>query len=584
MKELLSKGRWPLPLLSGLLLVLAFPPFKLLLPSFVALVPLLVFIGEREPGREGRWQATRGALLTGAVYFGLLLYWLVIALIYYSLLAIPAYLGTVAVLAIFTGMFGWSVHYVQNRLRIPLALTAAALWTAAEWLQGHLGDLSFPWLGLGTSLAAYPSLAGAADLVGARGLTFWLAALNGLLAMLLLRWRARRAVRPALALTTVVVLVLPMAYGIWRDQTIHMRPVATVAVVQPNIPEDLKMNARLAVDSSLRSLTNLTDAVRRGSVDLVVWPEVAVPQVMDTTSNTNVARIVEYLSERADAPILAGAFGEGRSRAGRPVYYNAAFYVTADSVSNTWYAKHYLVPFVERVPFVNPDWLESITGPLKWFGGLGRGEGAPLMGPAQRRFGVLICYESIFAQLSRRYRREGADYLLNITNDAWYGRKPWYARTSALWQHPSHLVLRAIENRVGIARAANTGISMFVDPRGHTYDRTPLFQPAVRADTVYTTDDVTLFTRWGDWLATGASGLAVILVLFAWLGSRGELGALARREMGGPPPSPHRRGDGEAGRTAPHAPRPGGGNPAASSLPPESAAEEGGPPSPDGGG
>jgi apolipoprotein N-acyltransferase len=548
------KGQWPLPLLSGLLLVLAFPPFKLLLPSFVALVPLLVFIGEQDATHEGRWRATRGALLTGAVYFGLLLYWLVIALIYYSLLAIPAYLGTVAVLTIFTGMFGWSVHYVQSRLRIPLALTAAALWTAAEWLQGHLGDLSFPWLGLGTSLAAFPSLAGAADLVGARGLTFWLAAVNGLLAMILLRWRARRPVRAGLAVTTVVLLVLPMAYGIWRDQTLHMRPVARVAVVQPNIPEDLKMNPRLALDSSVTSLTHLTDRVPRGSVDLIVWPEVAVPEVMDTTSHTNVARLVEFLSMRAEAPIVAGAFGQ-KSRPGRrPIYYNAAFYVMPDSVSNTWYAKHYLVPFVERVPFINPDWLESITGPLQWFGGLGRGEGAPLMGPAGQRFGVLICYESIFAQLSRRYRREGADYLLNITNDAWYGRKPWYARTSALWQHPSHLVLRAIENRIGIARAANTGISMFVDPRGRTYDRTPLFQPAVRADTVYTTDETTLYTRWGDWLATGATGLAVILVLLAWLSSRGTLGTRARTAMGRPPPGS--RPDGET-PTTPPAPPPG---------------------------
>ncbi len=541
---------WPLPLLSGLLLVLAFPPFKLLLPSFVALVPLFVFIGEQEPTRDGRWRATRGSLLAGAVYFGLLLYWLVIALIYYSLLAIPAYLGTVAVLAIFTGMFGWSLHYVQSRLRLPLALTGAAFWTAAEWLQGHLGDLSFPWLGLGTSLAAFPSLAGAADLVGARGLTFWLAAVNGLLAMLLLRWRARRAVRPGLVATTVAVLVLPMAYGIWRDHTIQLRPVANVAVVQPNIPEDLKMDARLAVDSSLRSLTNLTDAVPRGAVDLVAWPEVAVPQVLDTTSHTNLARVIEYLSTRASAPILAGAFGEGRSRSGRRIYYNAAFYVMPDSVSNTWYAKHYLVPFVERVPFINPDWLESITGPLKWFGGLGRGEGAPLMGPPGKRFGVLICYESIFAPLSRRYRQEGADYLVNITNDAWYGRKPWYARTSALWQHPSHLVLRAIENRVGIARAANTGISMFVDPLGHTYDRTPLFQPTMRADTVYTTDDITLFTRWGDWLATGASALAVLLVLFARFGSRGGPGFPARTETGSvAPPDAAGAGRGEGEKT-----------------------------------
>ncbi|HKJ92560.1 MAG TPA: hypothetical protein VJ957_05290, partial [Longimicrobiales bacterium] len=143
------------------------------------------------------------------------------------------------------------------------------------------------------------------------------------------------------------------------------------------------------------------------------------------------------------------------------------------------------------------------------------------------------------------------------TNDAWYGRKPWYARTSALWQHPSHLVMRAIENRVGIARAGNTGISMFVDPLGHTYDRTPLFQPAMRADTVYTTNVTTLYVRWGDWLATGASAAGVILVLLAWLGARGKLGSgpwtTPRRPL--PPRTAPPGGPGKKG-AAPPLPRP----------------------------
>src|SRR5690606_23789234 len=132
------------------------------------------------------------------------------------------------------------------------------------------------------------------------------------------------------------------------------------------------------------------------------------------------------------------------------------------------------------------------------------------------RFGVLICYESIFAGLSRTYRRAGADFLVNMTNDAWYGREPWWARTSALWQHPAHLTMRAIEQRVGIARAANTGISMYVDPHGRTYQRTDLFEPDVRIDTVYTTSAVTLYSRWGDWLATMAAVATLALLVLAW--------------------------------------------------------------------
>ncbi len=113
--------------------------------------------------------------------------------------------------------------------------------------------------------------------------------------------------------------------------------------------------------------------------------------------------------------------------------------------------------------------------------------------------------------------------LVNITNDAWYGREPWYARTTALWQHPAHMVMRAIENRMGVARAANTGISMFVDPVGRVYDATPLFQRDVRVDTVYTTDVRTFYTRFGDLVGNGSAAGALLLVLLAWYGSNGAV-------------------------------------------------------------
>ncbi len=125
----------------------------------------------------------------------------------------------------------------------------------------------------------------------------------------------------------------------------------------------------------------------------------------------------------------------------------------------------------------------------------------------------MICYESIFAPLGRVYRKQGAGFFVNLTNDSWYGRPPLWARTSALWQHPAHLVMRAIENRVGVARAANTGISGFVDPLGRAYDRTPLFAPAIRVDRVYTTRATTLFTLLGDWLADLAAAGSVVLLL-----------------------------------------------------------------------
>lgn len=514
MKLIPPRGQRAVPAFSGLLLVMAFPPFRLALVSFIALTPLLFFIGQREGGPEGRWEATRGAMLAGLVYFGLTLYWLVIALIFYSLLAIPAYIGTVLVLVCFSGAFGWALHYVIHRTPVPLAVAAAALWTALEWVQGHLSHLSFPWLGLGTSLAEWPVLAGAADLVGARGLTVWLAAVSGLAAQALLRRRAGKRLRPAVGLLAAAVVLVPILYGVWRDRTLELRPAARVAVVQPNIPEDMKMDARIAADTSLSALTALTLRVPRDSVDLVAWPEVAVPRLLDPPNRTQLSVYLQRLAGLVGAPILTGAYGVAYDE-GDSTFFNSAFIVTADSVARQRYDKIYLVPFVERIPFVDPDWFEGLFGDIRWFGGLGRGTSSQPMALNDATFGVLICYESIFAQLSREYRSRGADFLVNMTNDAWYGREEWYARTSALWQHPSHLVLRAIENRVGVARPANTGISMFVDPRGRPSDWTELFEPDIRIATVYTTDAETLFTRWGDWLATGTTLVALLLLVAA---------------------------------------------------------------------
>ncbi len=167
------------------------------------------------------------------------------------------------------------------------------------------------------------------------------------------------------------------------------------------------------------------------------------------------------------------------------------------------YHKNYLVPVTERVPFVDPQWFN-----IDFFGAFGRGERRPVYEVGIGRFGVIICYESIFEDLSREYRRRGADFLVNITNDAWFGR------TSAPYQHAAHLVMRAIEHRMGIARAANSGISEFVTPLGRAYRRTPIYVTRHVVDRLVTSDVTTLYTRWGDWVGRACVGLALLLAAY----------------------------------------------------------------------
>ena len=152
----------------------------------------------------------------------------------------------------------------------------------------------------------------------------------------------------------------------------------------------------------------------------------------------------------------------------------------------------------------------------------GRDAGAPPpVGGA--RLGILICYEALYPELARSYRVAGADVLLNLTNDAWFGGADGRAATTALRQHPAHLVLRAIENRMGVARAAATGISLFVDPLGRVHRAT---EPGVAAVAVLdpgTTRGLTLYARLGDLAGTGSAALAALLAL----------AALARRTRAG---------------------------------------------------
>lgn len=504
-----------LPVVSALLLALAFPPLHLVVPAFVGLVPITVWITRLPEGRDGRRAAARGGALFGFVYFGIVVYWILVALIWFSKLAVLAYLGSLLLLAGAASLFAYTLFRLHRELRLPIWLALPIAWTFAEWFRAHWPQqLAFPWLGLGTSLTGYPELVGAAELVGARGITFWLAMANGLLAAVILAEDRRR--RTVLAAALALVVLIPSGWGVWRANTLVIRPAGRVAVVQPNISEHARVDREEGMDSAWAALEEILPGIEPGTVDLVVLPEVTIqdfplarPWIQD--------RMQRY-ARNLGTPILFGAYGYEMVTPERAVTFNSAFLVRPDRFTDYQYDKRFLVPVVERVPLLNPSWF----GDLRYFGGLGIGEGWPLAEAAGTRFGALICYESSYAEGSRRFRREGADVLVNITNDSWYGRQPWWARTTALWQHPAHMVMRAIENRVGVARAANTGISMFIDPVGRTYSTLGLFNRGFRTDVVYTTDVTTFYTRTGDLVGNGAALTALLLLAWAWLRGRGK--------------------------------------------------------------
>jgi apolipoprotein N-acyltransferase len=281
-----------------------------------------------------------------------------------------------------------------------------------------------------------------------------------------------------------------------------------VAVLQGNIDQGVKWSPDW-YERSLAVYEDLTRRARAAGAEVVVWPETAVPGAMVEDGGGN-ARLAA-LARETGASLVVGAVGfEPPRSGGEPRVYDSAFLVDPGGVFRDRYDKSHLVPFGEYIPF------QDLLGRFLVAVARGIASSGVTAGPAPRALelllpgggrltaGVPICYELIFPDVVRRFVRDGAEMLLAITNDAWYGR------TGAPYQFLAITALRSAETRVWTARAANTGVSAFIDARGRVRERTRIFErgwlvadvprrPAPAGGSFYTRfGDV---FAWGCWLA-----------------------------------------------------------------------------------
>ncbi|MDX1568216.1 MAG: hypothetical protein R3223_10480, partial [Longimicrobiales bacterium] len=357
--HLLPSGLLP-PIASGLLLAVSFPPFHLLVPSFVALVPLALHLRALPGGPVGSGQAFRAGTVTGILYFGLLLHWLVPALLWLNPVGPLLYLVVMILLGGLLGIAAWATHRLVHEAGVPFVIALPLAWVAVEWLRGHLpGGLAFPWLGLGTSLTAYPEVVGIAELVGSRGVSLWLVLGGSLLAEAV--WRAAAATgrdrirrwagaegstggapatgapasrRPAtggpgsavgILGVAAVVLAGPPTWGVWRAATLPVHPVARVGLVQTQVSAEAKGDPTRALEATRQQLRELGFGDGAGSLgdpELLVWPETTFPFPVSSRSDA-VRNLVESASAEEDAPLLFGALESAGDSPGAE--YNAAF-------------------------------------------------------------------------------------------------------------------------------------------------------------------------------------------------------------------------------------------------------------------
>jgi apolipoprotein N-acyltransferase len=445
------------------------------------------------------------------VYFGGTLYWLVETMTTFGGLATPlaalAALLLVAYLSLFPAAFAWALARLVRTWGPVAALGSAAVWTATELGRQYVWD-GFPWALLGYSQVTWLPIAQLASITGVYGLSA-LVALGASAAAYLVIGPRRQAWR--VAATILAAAVLCAAWGqirLSRSSLLEAGESVRVAVLQANIAQEDKWDPAHADEITERYLSMTRQALAQGAT-FIIWPESSTPFYFEHDLRGGAA--IRRLAREGRATLLIGSDqvepfrAEGGRMRPAERLYNAAFLVKPDGTVGAVYRKMHLVPFGEYVPakrllfFVAPI-VEAVSD-------FAPGRDPVLLPVGDHLASTAICYEVIFASLMRQFVSNGSELLTTITNDAWYGR------SSAAYQHWEQASMRAIEGGRYLARAANTGISGFVDPYGRVLEKSALFERAMLVADLRFIRERTIYSRIGDlaaWLSLAAS-LAALL-------------------------------------------------------------------------
>jgi apolipoprotein N-acyltransferase len=494
---------------SGTAGALAFPDTNWWVLAWGWLVPVLAWSLEGSPRA-----ALTGGWLCGTAFFLVLLRWLDYTFQQFSAIPWPATWLPIVALAAYCGLYlGLAcaiVAWLARRLGAGAALAVfPALWVSGEWVRGWLMD-GFPWGLLAYSQHRILPVIQVAEIAGAWGVSFLIASGNAALAALLVLGPRRAA--PGL-IAAALLVAASLGFG-WHARRAGnpKGPAVEVGIIQPSVAQSLRWDpARHA--EILALYERLSREAARARPALILWPETATTIFLRGDAPL-LARLTRLAAD-LDTAILVGSIDQRAvpDRGGVSSAYeflNSAFLLTGQGITGK-YDKIQLVPFGEYVPL--SSLIGFVRGWAEFISDMGAGEAAWVLDIPGARFGSVICYEVIFPGLFRRFVAGGADFMANITNDAWFGE------TSGPWQHLSALPLRAVEHRVAIARAANTGVSAFIDPSGRIGPWLTLLERGVLTHQVPLRAGQTLYTRYGDWFVHACLTLSAVAVVAAWLRS-----------------------------------------------------------------
>jgi apolipoprotein N-acyltransferase len=487
---------------SGGLTALSFPKFYLIFLGWISLIPLLYIILKKTPK-----QSFLLGLAAGFSYYAILIYWIPFVPAHYGGLSIGISLLIYIILVLFLALFWaffcllWTKIY-QSFPRLAFLLTPF-LWISFEYIITYFLT-GFPWGLLGSSQYSNIYFIQLASITGVYGLSFVLVLFQSMF-LYSMKYREKAPFFIGLAL----VLLIHLGGFLSIEKSPDTEKSFTAAVIQGNVSSNMywqSTSTREIWNYFSRHLELSHKAYVKGS-RLIVWPEFSVPICFSCSEDIQLAfkgKLYQFVQGTRSTLLLGTNEKAGTHR--NIQYYNTAICLSPD-LSMSLYYKMHLVPFGEYTPYKKIFFfLEKMTTAI---GDISPGTQYSLHQFENTKFGSPICYEIIFPDLVRKFVKKGASFLVTITNDG------WYEKSAAPYQHFSIAVLRAVENRRYLLRAATTGISGIIDPFGRIVSKSELMTQTYLTGNITPSQKLTFYTKFGDVLPRASLTLAVIFLILA---------------------------------------------------------------------
>jgi len=426
---------------------------------------------------------------------------------------------------IYFGLFGLGFGLITRKTRFPAFLAAPCLWVAMEYLRSFGDFAALPWAFLGYSQYLNLTIIQISAVTGVYGVSFLIVTVNVILSEIVVCYANRRPpVKDhcigAPAIIGAGVVGLSLLYGLLLMKNMASSQRMSVAVIQANIAQAVRWQPSFREQNFEKHAQLTKEAAKSTRVSLIVWPETAVQGSM--SQNKDELAKFSNLARAIGAYLLVGSaerpkFRSNEARTGATAF-NTAFLIAPSGEIAGRYDKIRLLPFGEYLPLKQFPWPSRIAS--SWSAGEFRpGTRYTVFNLEDTQFAVTICWENIFPDLFRRFVKNGAKLMINITNEAWFGE------TAAPYQLMAMSVFRAVENHVSIARAANTGISVFIDPVGRILSKVKrgdkdIFVEGYRVENVSVSSTNTFYTKYGDVFAELCTAASLLLVLLPLVRSK----------------------------------------------------------------